>query len=101
MRAQFFSMGMLAVMLAAGGCGDNDNSGGTPLVYVNGARRPGTACPSGTTEAYRDGNLIVCHGCAMDADCGGLRRCSTQCGPGCENDTGGCCPVRACVEPVR
>lgn len=101
MRARFgvvlLAVGALGLTLPVGGCGDNDNSTATTWVDVDGSRRPGTACPPGTTEAYRAENLIVCDTCATDVDCVSGSRCVTRCGPGCEDDTGGCCPVRTCV----
>lgn len=104
MRIRFAGMLALIVMTALAvpitGCGDNDNSAAAPMIYVDGSQRPGTVCPPGTTEAYRERNVLVCHGCTTDVDCDGRGRCSTQCGPGCEDDTGGCCPVRSCVGPV-
>ena len=57
----------------------------------------GDACPTGTTEAYREGALIVCNNCDHILDCHGNEQCRTVCGPGCENDTGGCCVRRDCV----
>src|SRR5258705_9052537 len=33
-------------------------------VYVRGQTGPGSECPPGTTEAYREGNVIVCDSCA-------------------------------------
>jgi hypothetical protein len=65
-------------------------------VFVNGIVSDGSSCPAGTTEAYRDHGVIVCDACATSRDCDGGLGCHTQCGPGCENDTGGCCPVRVC-----
>jgi len=56
----------------------------------------GDACPPGTTEAYRDGRFLVCDSCVDDRDCANGETCVTHCGPGCENDTGGCCPQREC-----
>ena len=102
MRARFVVVLMataaLGFTLPLGGCGDNDNSGAPHFeVDVDGERRSGSTCPLGTTEAYREGSLIVCNGCAIDPDCGEGRRCSIQCGPGCEDDTSGCCPVRRCA----
>lgn len=70
------------------------------VVDVNGTRRPGTACPVGTTEAYRDGTLIVCNTCSIDPECPAGARCQGVCGPGCENDAGSCCLVRNCVQYV-
>lgn len=57
----------------------------------------GTACPAGSPEAYRDGSKLACHACQTDADCPSEHpKCETVCGPGCENDTAGCCPVQDC-----
>jgi hypothetical protein len=58
----------------------------------------GDACPSETEFAYRDGTFLVCHSCTNAADCSDGAPCLTVCGPGCENDAGGCCGVRRCVD---
>jgi len=73
---------------------------GNLRVYVNGGSTRGAACPAGTTVAYRDGDILACHSCTDDADCDEGAECSFHCGPGCENDTGGCCGVRGCIEVV-
>lgn len=56
----------------------------------------GSSCPDGYTEAYRDSGFLVCHSCATDADCSEGETCATRCGPGCEDDARGCCPLRTC-----
>ena len=56
----------------------------------------GSTCPDGYTEAYRDSGFLVCHSCESDADCSDGETCATRCGPGCEDDTRGCCPLRTC-----
>lgn len=68
-------------------------------VYVgNEALGCAQACPEGVAEAYRDGDLLVCHACQAAADCPAeLPSCETACGPGCEDDTGGCCGVNVCA----
>jgi hypothetical protein len=66
-------------------------------VFAHGTSAPGSACPAGTTEAYRDSGYIVCDDCAANRDCEAGSECLTRCGPGCENDTGSCCPVRVCT----
>ena len=56
----------------------------------------GASCPSETAEAYRSEGVLACNTCADDGslDCQGV--CATVCSPGCEDDTGGCCPLRVC-----
>lgn len=61
----------------------------------------GDSCPPGTTEAYRDGNLLVCHDCNDARDCENGAACRDLCGPGCEHDSGGCCPQRQCVDALE
>jgi len=65
-------------------------------VFANGTVTRGAACPPGTIVAYRDGDNLVCHSCTTAADCPKGQSCHTQRGPGCEDDTGGCCPMRVC-----
>jgi hypothetical protein len=65
-------------------------------VYVDGRVFPGSMCPTGTTEAYRDSGFLVCNACVTATDCDAGMSCHTVCGPGCEDDRGGCCPVRVC-----
>ena len=57
----------------------------------------GTACPEGSFEGYTDGDLLVCNACETETDCDVGEVCSADCGPGCEDDEGGCCPVYSCV----
>jgi hypothetical protein len=87
-------LGAAASGIMGSGCGD----GGGPdtRVYAFGRVTEGSACPAGTSEAYRDGDLIVCNSCETNAECPS-RVCVTQCGPGCENDPEGCCAVRDCL----
>ena len=69
-------------------------------VYLGIRRIVADACPTGATEAYREDDRIVCHRCAIDTDClSPGDRCQMVCGPGCENDSGGCCGVRECLSP--
>jgi hypothetical protein len=84
-----------ALALIAASCGDGGNG--------DGGTSEAQHCPEGTTEAYRDGSLLVCNTCASDADCASNQQCQTVCGPGCENDTGngGCCGVRECISVVE
>ncbi len=57
----------------------------------------GTSCPEGLETAYQDGAVLACHACTDDGDCPShLPRCEIGCGPGCEDDTGGCCRGRLC-----
>ena len=90
----------LALTLSMHGCGDNDNSVKEPFVFVNGGTVRGSKCPDGATFAYRTKDLIVCDACADARGCIGGQRCLTQCGPDCEDDAGGCCPVRVCSPPL-
>ncbi len=100
----FIVLGALGALGACGGdsCSDTTDSSAATCealeVYVG--VHPvdcGTSCPEGTEEAYRDANDLVCHACATADDCPDhLPRCEIACGPGCEDDTGGCCPVRDC-----
>ncbi len=102
--AAFAALALVAAAVPFQGCGDNENeNGGAFLVYANGTTLPGDACPSGTTEAYRDGQLLVCHSCTTNAHCDAGSVCRFICGPGCEDDllsTRSCCVVRDCVEIV-
>ncbi len=66
-------------------------------VFLNGETFRGSACPPGSTRAYRDGIHLVCHGCNAIDECPDGKLCTEFCGPGCEDDTSGCCPVRACL----
>lgn len=70
-------------------------SGGS-RVFFDGAVFPGSSCPSGSTEAYRDGDYVVCDACTDGTLCANGAQCTLRCGPGCEDDIGGCCPVRVC-----
>jgi len=91
-RGRFFilgGLGALALVVLAH-CGDG---GGSSREATQ-----DTSCPAGTTFAYRDGDIIACNTCASDADCKPSGHCETVCGPDCENDHGGCCGVRECVE---
>src|SRR6266481_5114143 len=86
-------------ILLVSACGDRNNADSDiQLVHVFGRTVKGHRCPSGTTEAYRDRNLLACNSCVADADCGEGFRCKGICGPGCEHDTGGCCVVTECIE---
>jgi hypothetical protein len=91
--------GLVTLIVA---CGDGGSGGGNNRiteVFVAGATTPGTACPEGSTEAYRTGHTLVCHECTDDRDCIDAPRgpaCRSLCGPGCDDDTSGCCPVRVC-----
>ncbi len=96
--AVFAVTAALGLALPITGCGDDDDSTtAETFVYVDGVSRPGSACPSGTTEAYRDRDTIVCHSCRADADCNSGHLCALVCGPGCEDDTGSCCGVWTCL----
>jgi len=83
-------------LLVGHGCG-GDSSNGVTEVHAFGRTNTGTRCPPGTTAAYRDGALLVCNSCTSNADCIPVQRCETNCGPGCESDTGGCCLVTECI----
>ncbi len=58
----------------------------------------GTSCPEGAVQAYTDGDIMACHECTDEVPCETGQTCSTACGPGCEDDSGGCCPVNECVD---
>jgi hypothetical protein len=70
-------------------------------VVARGRSFRGDACPPGTTEAYRDGHFLACDSCADARDCQDGEACVTRCGPGCEHDSGGCCPLRECAAPLQ
>lgn len=57
----------------------------------------GSSCPAGYTEAYRDSGYLVCDVCKDGERCRTGAACTIVCGPGCEDDTGGCCPMRVCA----
>lgn len=103
----------LALFLVLLGCPGEDKSGAddtspddTSEVCPDGyqvylvwevADECGTACPEGSFEGYTDGDLLVCNECRDEADCDTGEVCSANCGPGCEDDVGGCCPVYSCI----
>ena len=68
-------------------------------VYVGQERQPDCAseCPEGSSQAYVDGDLLVCDACLDEDDCDSGQTCSAVCGAGCEGDAGGCCPVNVCA----
>jgi len=92
----------LFVVLFSLGCGEEPEPPPNPCapelrVYVAGQFTCGTTCPAGTSEAYRDGPFLVCHECDdPDIGCDPGQTCVMQCGPGCEDDTAGCCGARVC-----
>jgi hypothetical protein len=98
MRAHLlFVLACFALAASLHGCGDNDNSAPREtFVFVNGQTFPGSQCPDGTTFVYRTADTLVCDACRDARDCAAGLDCRTRCGPGCEDDTGGCCPVRVC-----
>jgi hypothetical protein len=55
-------------------------------------------CPAGTTRAQRVGDLIICSSCESSSDCHDQLQpaCLTHCVPGCNLDSGECCPVEEC-----
>ena len=96
--------------LVAPGCGRTETSGGrqatggqTLQVYVGSAKVAGDSCPSGSTERYRettgDRTVVACDACPTEGDTSGCDEgmvCVTVCGPGCEDDAGGCCSIKEC-----
>src|SRR5437879_5250036 len=88
------AMAVYGCMLVNGvvnyGCGDGSNRDGVTLVHVFGKTVPGHKCPSGTTEAYRRGNILGCNSCATDADCAARQTCAHICAPGCDESIGSC-----------
>jgi gluconolactonase len=106
--ASLFSLILLS--LTGLSCGDDASSDPTDTVGITdtcaastvyvGAKGIGCAssCPEGSAEAYRDGDLLVCHACQTGDDCPAeAPSCEVACGPGCEDDTGGCCGVNVCA----
>ena len=94
-------MAAIVITVLTTACGDGGDSADTSdikRVLAGGQVTPGNACPAGATESYRTGDLLVCNTCDDNSDCqtGGPKTCNTICGPGCEDDTSGCCPVRLC-----
>ncbi len=93
-------IGVAALAVACGdGGGGGDDEAKITNVYFAGVTTPGSTCPEGAAEAYRTGHTLVCHQCTDDRDCIDAANgpaCRALCGPGCEDDTGGCCPVRVC-----
>ena len=39
----------------------------------------------------------VCDACRDESDCDSGEECTSNCGPGCEDDEGGCCAVFSCT----
>jgi hypothetical protein len=94
-------IGLVSLTVACGGGGDGGGDDGNKIteVFLGGATTPGDSCPEGSTEAYRTGHTLVCHECTDDRDCIDAPHgpaCRSLCGPGCQDDTSGCCPVRVC-----
>ena len=96
--------GLLALLVLLG-CPGGDKESAAPEVCADGAQiyvagtptgECGTECPEGSFKAYQDGDLLVCHDCLEDTDCDTGQTCSSNCGPGCEDDEGGCCAVNTC-----
>lgn len=106
MRAHPLLVFPLATLL--GGCAgdDKDSADDSAEVCATGYQvyvawdlqeECGFECPEGSFEAYTDGDLLVCDDCEVNEDCDPGQVCSSDCGPGCEDDTsGGCCAVNRC-----
>jgi hypothetical protein len=82
------------------GCGGQDAQQTNPCapqmqLYPTGC---GDTCPPGSFEAYRTGSYLVCNECDSDTGCDAGMTCIVGCGPGCEDDTAGCCPHQVCRE---
>lgn len=88
---------LVLMLFVLAGCGDNDNSAPRgDRIFVDGRIISGDECPLGATEAYRTDGLIVCDVCDDGNVCPNGQSCTITCGPACEDDTDGCCPVRVC-----
>ncbi len=94
---------VITLAATASACGDGgggDDGDKITQVFVGGKVTEGAACPPGTTKAYQAGHVLVCHECADDRECVSDpdgKSCKSICGPGCENDSGDCCPARTCL----